>query len=239
MAILTLVRHGQASFMADNYDKLSPLGEVQAAKLGEYWARTGTGFDQVYCGPAERHIRTGEIASDVCRQAGRPLPDPIRLPEVDEYAGLEVMRTFLPGLMEKHADIRELEAQFRGASDPNSAARVLDRLFQRITRMWVRGDLDSEQVESWQCFCARVDRGISRILQSPPKGGRVVVFTSGGVIAAATRSALDTSPERTLELSWASRNGSYAEFLFSTERFSLSSFNNIPHLTDPALVTYR
>lgn len=239
MALLTLVRHGQASFMADNYDKLSTLGELQAAKLGQYWLQAGTVFDQVYYGPAERQIRTGEIAADVCRRAGLPFPDPIPLSEVDEYSGIEVMRTFLPGLMEKHEDIREMEAQFRTAADRDSAARLFEKLFQRITRMWVAGDLDSPEVESWANFCERVDRGIDRVRKNPTRGGRVAVFTSGGVIAAVTRSALSLSPERTLELSWASKNASYAEFLFSAERFSLSSFNNIPHLANPELITYR
>ena len=239
MALLTLVRHGQASFMADNYDKLSPLGELQAAKLGEYWIRTQTVFDQVYFGPAERHIRTGEIAGEVCRRGGLPFVEPIPLPEVDEYSGIEVIRAFLPGLLEKHDDIREMEARYRSAADQTSAARIYDRLFQRITRMWVAGELDSAEVESWARFCERVDRGISRIRERPISGGKAVVFTSGGVIAAVSRSALDLSPERTLELSWASKNGSYTEFLFSAERFSLSSFNNIPHLSDPALITYR
>ena len=36
MGTLYLVRHGQASFGADDYDQLSPLGQQQAVRLGEY-----------------------------------------------------------------------------------------------------------------------------------------------------------------------------------------------------------
>ena len=149
------------------------------------------------------------------------------------------MRTFLPGLMEKHEDIRELEAESRAAGDRNTAARVYDRLYQRITRMWVAGELDSPEVESWVHFCERVDRGIAHIREQAGAYRRIAVFTSGGVIAATVRMALDLSPQRTLELSWTSRNASYTEFLFSRERFSLSSFNNHPHLEDEDLLTYR
>ena len=39
MSVLTLVRHGQASFFAADYDRLSPAGEGQARHLGDYWAR--------------------------------------------------------------------------------------------------------------------------------------------------------------------------------------------------------
>ncbi len=239
MALLTLVRHGQASFLTENYDRLSKLGEAQSTRLGEYWLGMGMSFDQVYFGPAQRHIRTGECVAAVFSGAGKPWPEAMPAPELDEYPGIEVMRTFLPGLMEKHADIRALEAQFRGAGERASAARVYDLLFQRITRMWVAGELDSPEVESWPAFCERVDRGIRRIRQSAGKNARIVVFTSGGVIAAAARLALDLSPQKTLELSWAPRNATYTEFLFSGERFSLSSFNNMPHLEDASWVTYR
>src|SRR3984893_14433603 len=37
MGLITLVRHGQASFLKEDYDKLSELGELQARTLGEYW----------------------------------------------------------------------------------------------------------------------------------------------------------------------------------------------------------
>ena len=54
MSVLTLVRHAQASFFADNYDELSPLGRKQARLLGEFWVRRQIDFDEVYCGPRVR-----------------------------------------------------------------------------------------------------------------------------------------------------------------------------------------
>lgn len=61
MSVLTLVRHGQASFMAEDYDRLSPTGEEQARRLGRYWTSRGIVFDRVCHGPAKRHIRTAEL----------------------------------------------------------------------------------------------------------------------------------------------------------------------------------
>ncbi len=158
---------------------------------------------------------------------------------MDEYAGIEVVRTFLPGLMETHEDIRALEAEFRQAGEQDVAFRLFDKLFARITRMWVNEELDSPDVEPWKDFCARIDRAIALIREAAGKNARIAVFTSGGVIAAAVRQALDLSPQRTLELSWTSRNASYTKLLFSPERFSLSSFNNHPHLENEELLTYR
>jgi len=239
MALLTLVRHGQASFLKENYDKLSELGEQQARILGEYWLRTGATFDQVYQGPACRHLHTAELVADVYRRAGKPLPDPVTIDDLNEYAGIEVVRTFLPGLMETHEDIRAMEAEFRQAGEQAESFRLFDKLFARLTRMWVNEELDSPNVERWRDFCARIERGIEQIRSNAGKNSRIVVFTSGGVIAATIRIALDLAPQRTLEMSWTSRNASYAEFLFSPERFSLASFNNHPHLEDDALLTYR
>ena len=41
MANLLVIRHGQASFGAENYDQLSPLGQRQADLTGEFLAKMG------------------------------------------------------------------------------------------------------------------------------------------------------------------------------------------------------
>ena len=66
--------------------------------------------------------------------------------------------------------------------------------------MWVAGELDSPDVETWAAFCERVDQGIGKVREAAGRNARVVVFTSGGVIAATVRAALDLSPQKTLEL---------------------------------------
>ena len=52
MSNLFLVRHGQASFLETNYDKLSSKGEAQSRMLGEYWVKHGVSFDQFFPGLA-------------------------------------------------------------------------------------------------------------------------------------------------------------------------------------------
>ncbi len=49
-----MVRHGQASFGQDNYDKLSELGEIQSRKLGEFWVEWDVKIDAVYSGTLDR-----------------------------------------------------------------------------------------------------------------------------------------------------------------------------------------
>ena len=47
MGTLYLVRHGQASFGAEDYDQLSELGRRQSVRLGQYLRDKGLGFDAV------------------------------------------------------------------------------------------------------------------------------------------------------------------------------------------------
>ena len=50
MGSIYLIRHGQASFGADDYDVLSATGVRQAAVLGEHLAALGIGFDRCLSG---------------------------------------------------------------------------------------------------------------------------------------------------------------------------------------------
>ena len=60
MGNLFLVRHGQASFGADDYDQLSALGKQQSIRLGEYWRERGMVFEAVLTGSLKRHRQTWE-----------------------------------------------------------------------------------------------------------------------------------------------------------------------------------
>src|SRR5882757_8176828 len=123
MGILFLVRHAQASFLEQNYDKLSALGEAQACHLGEYWARSQIVFDRVCAGPCVRHKDTLRFVSNAYSKASLKFPDLLVLPEFDEYQGEAVLEHSLPGLMENDQRIRALHAAFKSSSD--SAGRFI------------------------------------------------------------------------------------------------------------------
>ena len=63
MGTLYLVRHGQASFGADNYDQLSPLGWQQSRRLGQYFKERGYQFEAVITGTLQRHDETWQGSS--------------------------------------------------------------------------------------------------------------------------------------------------------------------------------
>ena len=71
MGNLYLVRHGQASFGEDDYDKLSALGHKQSVRLGEYFAARGVTFDAVITGTLRRHAETFAGMAQGLGPAGR------------------------------------------------------------------------------------------------------------------------------------------------------------------------
>lgn len=239
MSRLFLVRHAQASFLEEDYDKLSPLGEEQARLLGEYWARQNFRFDHVCAGPRVRQRHTAQIVADVFEEAGRPFPEISSISEFDEYDGENVLRRALPKLLETNQQFRELYESFATSSGPAARSRNFQKLFECVIVRWVNGELDVPRVESWDDFCARVNRGISHFISECGHGATAAIFCSGGPIAVAVQRALNLTPHDTLRVMWMSRNASYSDFLFSGDRFTLSGFNAFPHLDHPSLLTYR
>lgn len=239
MSTLVTVRHGQASFFEDHYDQLSEVGREQSRRLGEYWVRQGVQFDQVFTGTLQRQIDTAHIVGTVFEQHGRPWPEPVVMAGFDEYAAEAVLQHGLPQLVERHEHIRKLEADLAAAAEPDEQKRAFQRMYEVVIGMWVGGELPLADVEPWDDFTRRVHDGLSSILDSGGSGRRVAVFTSGGPIGVSVGRALATTDQNALETAWMVRNGSYSEFLFSRDRFTLSSFNTHPHLDDPALLTYR
>ena len=245
MSRIILVRHGQASFLEQDYDKLCANGETQAKLLGEYWARRGVVFGGVYSGPRVRQRETARIVAEACRSAGVDFPETVVMSEFDEYQAEAVLRECLPQLLRANGEIDELHHAYRESSESGesgqSGARrgTFQKLFEAVISKWVAGEVSANGVEPWHEFCLRVERGLAQVVRDTPPAASVVIFTSAGTIGAATRRALHLSAADTLQLTWMSRNASFSEFLASGERFTLSTFNAHPHLDGDGLLTYR
>jgi len=239
MGRVFLVRHAQASFLEQDYDKLSATGEAQAHVLGEYWVRRKVVFDRICTGPRVRHRDTEKAVREIYSKNGLKLPAPRVFDEFDEFQGDAVLERSLPQLTETNSHIRDLENAVRHANSPPQRRRNFQKLFESVVTMWVNGELSVSGVESWEAFIARVNRGLSQFLSTANKSETCAIFTSGGPVAVAVQRALRLSPHDTLQVAWMPRNCSYSEFLFTGDRFTLSTFNSFQHLDDPALLTYR
>jgi broad specificity phosphatase PhoE len=239
MSLLTLVRHGQASFFADNYDQLTPLGEQQSRLLGELWARNGAHIDAVYAGPRARQQRSAELAGAAFRQSGQPWPEPIVLTDLDEFDLHGLFHHLVAELGSHNAEFAALLDRFRQSTEERDRLRAFQRMFEPLLLHWQTMPAGRPGVESWQAFRNRVQRALGQVMEPHGAGRRIVAFTSGGFIGAAARWALNAPDRSALELAWRLRNASLTEFVFTHNRVSLDTFNTVPHLPDSALWTYR
>src|SRR5258708_205752 len=237
MSRLTLVRHGQASFLERNYDKLSPKGEAQSRLLGEYWADHEVHFDRVYSGPRVRQRETARIVGEAYQQAGVAWPEPIVLDAFDEFRAEAVMERCLPELIEKDQHIHSLHQAFQNASGREEQFKTFQRIFEVVIGRWAAGEIPLAEIEPWADFCSRVQSALSQLSSNGSRGSQVAVFSSGGPVGVALQRALGRSTEATVKAAWMVRNCGYHEFIFSRDRVTLNSYTASPHLSGPGFIT--
>src|SRR5258708_28373660 len=164
MSRLFLVRHGQASVLEANYDRLSPKGEDQARMLAEYWARHNTVLDRVYSGPRVRQAESARLAGETYAAAGLKWPQPTVMHEFDEFQAEAVMERSLPGLVERDPEIRKIYETFKAADSREQQFRLFQRRFEIVIGQWGDGEIVLSHIEPWPVFCTRVLAGLTQML---------------------------------------------------------------------------
>lgn len=228
MSTLYLIRHAQASFGAEDYDVLSPLGRQQAGQLGDYFAARDIELDAVFTGPRKRQLDTATLMCEAAARAGAELPEPIEIAELDEYPAFDLFRLWLPKLI---GELPEL------AGEPSR--RTMQRAVELVSQKWARGELDTGDLETFASFVSRVDAGISAIMKRVGRKKSAAVVTSGGPVSATMRRTLGLDDDTMLKVIWVIANSSISEFRYRSDDLSLISFNALPHISKPGLVTYR
>jgi broad specificity phosphatase PhoE len=238
MGRLILVRHGQAAAFTADSDRLTELGERQAAVLGEAWVAQRLEVDVVITGSLRRHLQTEAQVAAAYQRAGLAWPKARALPNWNEYDAVTIMRTLGDALKGQDATFAKLVADFDAAFESPERNRYFQRMFEALMIRWVGGDLLADGVESFATFHARVTQGLAEVLAD---GGRTVaVFTSGGPIGTCVQHTLGAPQSSAIELNWRVRNASLTEFMFARGgRLSLDTFNTTAHFTDPKLVSFR
>ncbi|NYT64401.1 histidine phosphatase family protein [Alcaligenaceae bacterium] len=214
MAEFYLVRHGQASFGAADYDQLSTLGEQQSVWLGQYFAERDIQFDRVIMGAQKRHRQTAEA---ICSGMGSTLEFTAH-PELNEYD----FSALCNSLGDDHPELTRLV----------SGNKVdFYKGLKQVMRLWSSNELKGSLPESWADFSQRVSNAKQLIQQSGAQ--RVLVVSSGGAIGMMTRQVLDASVTTAIELSLQVKNSSFSHCYFNEKSVRLASFNNIAHLDQP------
>ena len=235
MSLLTLVRHGQAHAFQKESDRLTETGEEQARRLAVFWRENGIRFDEAYTGALERQRATERMVA-----AGVPeWPAAVVMPEFNEYDATGVLNRLVPELAAREPGFASRVQMFEAfRDDPVRRNRAFQAMFEFAMHVWLTGAMEVEGVESFAAFRERVRAGLQRIQESGISR-RVAVFTSGGPIGLSVQTAMQAPDTQFLEVNWRVRNCSLTEFLFTPGRFTLDSFNSVPHLSDAALITYR
>jgi broad specificity phosphatase PhoE len=214
MGTLYLVRHGQASFGADDYDHLSDLGHKQSVRLGEYFAHKGIRFDGLIAGTLRRHKQTLEGILQGMKHEGEHLS----WDGLNEYDAEAVIASVHPHKLEKPTSPEMYRHHFR---------LLRDGLAQ-----WMAGVVSPKGMPTYDQFVAGVAGALDHV-RANHYGKTVLIVTSGGPIATAVGHVLGTSPETTIDLNLRIRNTSITEFVFTPKRHNLVCFNALPHLDAP------
>lgn len=236
MSELIFVRHGQASFGAESYDKLSELGIEQVRLLTRHWSAMGAEFDHIVSGSL---LRQQETANELLPLVKPSLSAPEQIAALNEYNGDPLIRIYL----RDHG----AEEQFgAGVQWPIKDPRLFQQVFEAATAKWITDDLvpSAEDVgfERFDDFRQRVHGAVDELMAKHSGGSRVLVSTSGGVIAMALQRVLDFPDPQVIATNWMVHNSSVTKIRYGGGRVSLTQFNSLPHLEQSEfqhLITYR
>ncbi|HMI74014.1 MAG TPA: histidine phosphatase family protein [Steroidobacteraceae bacterium] len=230
MGVIHVVRHGQAAFGTEHYDRLTEIGFTQARLLGGYFARRNIRFDAVFTGTLRRQTETAQGIFEGHPELGsRPLQE--TFPALDEYKPEAVMMAFTGNF--------PAPAAAAARRDP-VAVRDHFRVLRDALLAWAEDRTQPEGMPVWQAF---QDGAVAALVEARRRfpDGNVLIVSSGGPIAAIVAAALNAPPATAVELNLRIRNSSLTEFASTPRRHHLVSFNGLPHLDtnpDPTLITY-
>ena len=213
MGTLYLVRHGQASFGAADYDQLSELGRRQCVRLGEHLRLRGVRVDHVMTGALRRHAQSLDgIAEGLQLQA-----EPSVWPQLNEY--------------DSEALVRAIHPEPLPEADPATAFREHFRLLRQALTAWMDGRTQPQGVPTHAHFADGVRQALDHVREEDR--GTVLLVSSGGPIATAVGHVLGLAPGAVIDLNMRIRNSALTEFHVTPKRHLLVGFNSIAHLEHP------
>jgi broad specificity phosphatase PhoE len=216
MAEFYVVRHGQASFGARNYDKLSPLGIQQSVWLGEHFANRNISFEKLWLGEMVRHQET---AQGICSA----LPNP---PKHSVYNGLNEFD--FQNIANAYLALNPGDQVAKGS--PPAAFYIL---LKKAMAAWAAQALPEHELrETWPQFRARVAVVLEAICEQH-SDSPILVVSSGGAISMLLSLVLSLDDQQVIELNMQIKNAGFSHFFYNRDQVRLSSFNNVPHLDTP------
>jgi broad specificity phosphatase PhoE len=210
MGQILVVRHGQASFGADDYDVLSDLGEEQARVLGR--ALAGLTPDLVVHGSLVRQRRTAQLAAEAAGWTAPLRVDP-RWNELESLSQFAVVSGDTPDISDRDA---------------------FQEWYEAAMERWAGGEHDHDYTESYAAFTDRSNAALAALADE----GTVVAVSSGGPIAAIATVLLNGGVATYRRLLPGVVNAGITRVISGRRGLTLLSFNEHQHLA-PDLLSHR
>lgn len=217
MSVLYLVRHGQASFGTDDYDRLSDLGKEQSRITGRFLAAQGIEPDRIVHGEMLRQRQTAEgllegmgLSMDAHVDSGW-----------NEYAAWE-----LTGVVD--------DVDPRAKHD----SKIFQGELERGAARWASGEHDEDYRETYKQFTSRVERALDDAVAAMGSGQSTIVVSSAGAIAWTAARLIGGDFDQWMAFNRVTINTGITKIITGQSGTSLISFNDHGH-QDPKNATYR
>lgn len=217
MSVLYLVRHGQASFGTDDYDRLSALGKEQSRITGRFLASQGLEPDRIIHGEMLRQRQTAE---GLLAGLGRDMDAHVDA-GWNEYAAWE-----LTGVL---TDL-----------DPRAQhdSKIFQGELERGAARWASGEHDEDYTETYNQFTSRVERALADAVAAMESGQSTIVVSSAGAIAWTAARLIGGGFDQWMAFNRVTINTGITKIITGRGGTSLISFNDHGH-QDPKNATYR
>jgi broad specificity phosphatase PhoE len=202
MPVVLLVRHGQASFGAADYDELSDLGRRQCEVVGAELR--------------PRALRAPSSCTARCGGSATPRRSRCRTSRRGSTAG--GTSTTTSALLERYARPTR--------TPPPTSSRRCSACSTRALRAWC-----DDAGGGWDAFSGgRARDALRELLDGLPRGRDAVVVTSGGIIAAVCARLLGLGADGVVALNRVAVNAAVTTLASGASGTSLLSFNEHGHL---------
>lgn len=219
MGVILLVRHGQASWGAADYDVLSGRGEAQARQVGAALGARGLTPTRLVTGTMRRQRHTASLAAEAAGWAVEARVDG----GWDEFDHVQQLAVHGPP---------------DGTEPGQLTRREFDAWFDAASERWTSGRHDADYDEPFHAFARRVEAAFRRTVAGLGSGDVAVVVTSGGPIAWVAATLLGGGVDTWMRLNPVTVNASLAKVVVGSRGTTLVSLNEHGHL-EPDHVTYR
>lgn len=261
MGVVYLVRHGQASFGTDDYDRLSELGAEQARITGDHLGALRVRPTSIIHGAMLRQRQTagGIIAGLEATAGSRPVStvgattgaaDAIGATGATGTDGATGARSASGSDHDSVPDpiVDDGWNEFNAweltdaLPDPDPRAKKDSRVFQgeleRGCARWASGEHDADYTETFREFTDRVDRALDTAVAALGSGESAIVVSSSGAIAWTAARLLGAGFDQWLAFNRVTINTGITKIISGRTGTSLISFNEHGHQS-AEMTTYR